>query len=59
MEQLSREAFERARQFLNTEARALDRTLFAYRFEGAPAEVVTDELAQYRNDDGGFGHTGT
>lgn len=56
MKQLNREAFERARHFLRTEARSLDGALFAYRFEGASAETVLEELSSYRNDDGGFGH---
>ncbi len=55
MELLSREAFARARHFLMAEARPLDRALFAYRFEAAPAEPVLAELARYRNEDGGFG----
>lgn len=57
MSLLSREAFARARHFLRTVARPLDRALFEYRFEEAPAERVLAELARYRNDDGGFGHS--
>ncbi len=56
MKHLSREAFERARQFFKTQARPLDRSLFEYRFEQAPAESVLAELARFQNDDGGFGH---
>ncbi len=55
-QRLSRAALKRARLFLMTEARPLDRALFAYRFEQAPPERVLAELAHYRNDDGGFGH---
>ena len=57
MKQLSPEGFARARHFLKTEARALDRALFEFRFEGAPAQAVARELAAYQNQDGGFGHT--
>jgi hypothetical protein len=55
MRTLTPEAFERARRFLKTCARPLDRALFAHRFEATPAEAVLDELARYRNPDGGFG----
>ena len=55
MKRLSREAFDRARQFLKTQARPLDRAMFEYRFEGASAESVIAELARFQNDDGGFG----
>ncbi len=56
MRQLSSEGFRRARHFLQTEARPLDRALFEYRFQRAPAQRVIEELAPYRNSDGGFGH---
>jgi len=56
MKRLSRQAFERGRAYLKTQARPLDRALFEYRFEGAPADAVIARLGSYRNDDGGFGH---
>jgi hypothetical protein len=56
MKRLSRDSFDRARQFLKTQARPLDRAMFEHRFEGAPVERVIDELAHFRNDDGGLGH---
>jgi hypothetical protein len=55
MKRLDREAFDRARRFLKTQARPLDRVLFEHRFEGAPAEHVVAALARFQNDDGGFG----
>ncbi len=55
MKRLSREAFERARAFLKSEARPLDRALFEHEFEGAPGERAIEELARYQNPDGGFG----
>lgn len=63
MNMLSPEAFERARRFLQTEARAIDRALFEFRFEGAAADAaasaaadaVAGALAAYRNAGGGFG----
>jgi hypothetical protein len=56
MRKLSREAFDRARNYIKTHARPLDRALFEHRFEGASADLVTAELARFQNDDGGFGH---
>jgi hypothetical protein len=56
MKKLSREAFDRARDFIKTQARPLDRALFEHRFERASADLVTAELACFQNDDGGFGH---
>ena len=55
MKQLTRQAFHRAHQFLETQARPLERALFNHRFEHAPAESVLIELARFQNDDGGFG----
>ena len=56
MKRLSRDGFHRARDYLKLHARPLDRALFEYRFEAAPAQTVTDELSRYLNPDGGFGH---
>jgi hypothetical protein len=56
MKQLSREGFDRARQFLKTQARPIDRALFEFRFEGGSASAVLDALSAYQNEDGGFGH---
>lgn len=39
-----------------TEARSLDRALFEHRFEAAPVDRVVEELLDYQNPDGGFGH---
>jgi hypothetical protein len=55
MKQLGREAFARARRFILTQGRPLERALFRYRFEGAAVERVQDELARFQNEDGGFG----
>jgi hypothetical protein len=56
MNQLSHEAFGRARRFLKTQARPLDRALYEHRFEGGSVDGVLAELAHYQNEDGGFGH---
>jgi hypothetical protein len=55
MKRLNPEQFDRAREFLKTQARPLDRALFEHRFEAAPAEQTIVELARYQNTDGGFG----
>ncbi len=55
MKRLTDEAFGRARQFLKTRARLLDRAMFEYRFERASADSVFAELARFQNEDGGFG----
>jgi hypothetical protein len=55
MRQLGREAFERARHFLVTQARPFERALFEYRFEGASVDGALAELARFQNEDGGFG----
>jgi hypothetical protein len=56
MKQLNQKAFERARHFLKTEARPLEWTLFAHRFEAGSVEAVLEALARFQNADGGFGH---
>ena len=55
MIKLATESFERARRFLKTEARSLERTLFERHFEAGPAGAVLAALAAFQNDDGGFG----
>lgn len=57
MKQLSREALERARQFLVTQARPLERAWFEHRFEAATVDGVLAELARFQNEDGGFGQS--
>jgi hypothetical protein len=48
--------FERARTFIYTHARLLERHLFAALFEGGPGEAVIAALRAYQNPDGGFGN---
>jgi hypothetical protein len=52
---LSDVAFARARAFLLTTARPLERARFRHVFEGGPLEDVLDALAAFQNPDGGFG----
>lgn len=56
MARLSTERYLQARAFIYDNARALERLLFEHDFEGAPAWPVLDGLAEFQNDDGGFGH---
>jgi len=56
MHYLTPQAFARARDFLKTQARPLDRALFEVHFEQAAAERALAELEKFQNDDGGFGH---
>lgn len=56
MEKLTPEQFSKARNFLLTNARPVDRAMFQFEFEqGLPDEVLT-ELRNFQNEDGGFGH---
>ena len=56
MHRLSGDALVRARGYLETEGRPLERALYRLHFEGGPEEDVIEELAAFRNVDGGFGH---
>ena len=55
MKKLSAAAFQKARRFLSTSARPLERARFAHEFERAPRAAVLEALAAFQNDDGGFG----
>jgi hypothetical protein len=50
------DAFAAGGRFLLSQARLLERRLFATCFLGQPAVGVIDALRGYQNDDGGFGH---
>ena len=56
MKTLSRHDFNKARTYLKTQARPLERRLFAFYFENEPMENTVADLAQFQNDDGGFGN---
>lgn len=56
MNKLSLDQFEKAALFLKTTARPLERTLFAWEFEGGSSEAVLSEVKKFQNKDGGFGH---
>jgi hypothetical protein len=50
------DAFAAGSRFMLSQARLLERRLFATCFLGQPAAGVVDALRGYQNDDGGFGH---
>jgi hypothetical protein len=52
---LTSAAQDRARIFIKTHARPLERARYAYRFEAGSAQAVLDALAAFQNPDGGFG----
>lgn len=47
---------EKGTHFIWETARHLERAIFAYRFDSAPATRILQILQSYQNDDGGFGH---
>ena len=47
--------FERAETFIWSNARLLERRLFAYHFRGGSRQDVVAALRAYQNEDGGFG----
>ena len=53
---LSRENFLKARNFILTNARMIERRLFQFHFENDGPEGVFHAVYAYRNSDGGFGH---
>jgi len=55
MKKLSAPNYRRARDYLLTQARPLERALFAHEFEAGPRDAVLEALAAYQNPDGGFG----
>lgn len=56
MARLSTERYLQARAFIYDHGRPLERLLFEHDFERAPVWPVLDSLAEYQNDDGGFGN---
>ncbi|WP_054958471.1 hypothetical protein [Paenibacillus dakarensis] len=56
MKQLSKIDFNKAREFIKSKARPLEKALFEYEFETGSFQSVIDALLQYQNNDGGFGN---
>lgn len=53
---LTEQGFDRARSYIKSHARPLERARFAYEFEHAGREPTLVALKAFRNRDGGFGH---
>ena len=53
---LTRSQFLKARDFVLTNARMIERRLFEFHFANGTAEAVFHAVYSYRNLDGGFGH---
>ena len=46
----------KAREFIKTNARPIDKAMYDYYFEGGDKRVVVSELNKFQNADGGYGH---
>ena len=57
MKQLTQAAFQKAKNFIMEQGRALDQRRFEFHFANGSADAVLDALIPYQNDDGGFGHS--
>jgi hypothetical protein len=53
---LSKDGFFKAKDFILTNARMIERRLFEFHFENGTSEGVFHAVYAYRNSDGGFGH---
>ena len=53
---LSKDNYLKARDFILTNARMIERRLFQFHFENDNPEGVFHAVYAYRNSDGGFGH---
>jgi hypothetical protein len=54
--QVMKDPFDRARSFLYSEGRLLERLLFGVIFEGTAPESIGRLISAYQNPDGGLGH---
>ena len=53
---LSKKNYKKAKDFILTNARMIERRLFKFHFENDSPEGVFHAIYAYRNSDGGFGH---
>ncbi len=56
MKILTEDQYKRAKTYVERNARPVDSALFRYFFERGEADHVIEQVAEYQNDDGGFGH---
>ncbi len=57
MQQLTQAAFQRAKNFIMEQGRALDQRRFEFHFADGSVDALLAALSPYQNDDGGFGHS--
>ncbi|WP_270182248.1 hypothetical protein [Alkalihalobacillus sp. CinArs1] len=57
MKKLSKQQYDKACSYIENEARGIDRAYFHFWNGSGSKEEVLEQLEQYRNDDGGFGHS--
>jgi hypothetical protein len=51
----SKDKFNKAKAYIKSNARPLDRALYEFEFNNSSPQTVLDILRNYQNDDGGFG----
>jgi hypothetical protein len=56
MKKLSKNSFEKARSWIDDNARPLEKALLDFHFESGDAEIVLHKLQTFQNTDGGFGN---
>lgn len=57
MLKLSKENYERVKDYIFREGRELEKAMFQFYFQGGSKEAVLLALSKYQNEDGGFGHS--
>lgn len=57
MLKLSKENYERAKDYIFRDGRELEKAMFQFYFQGGNREAVLLALSKYQNEDGGFGHS--
>ena len=53
---LTQQDYQEIRSWIHRNARPLDLALWKYHFEDGRREEISDAMAYYQNEDGGFGH---
>ena len=56
MKTLTKDGFDRAKNFIQTQGRPLEQALFKLEFENGSVDDVLIQLGEYQNPDGGFGN---
>ena len=55
MKKLSKTLFEQLNNYMNTDARPLEKSIFNYYFNDSSGDAILDSLEAFQNTDGGFG----